>query len=110
MKRFGKVIRLKPECLEAYKAYHTNLWPEVRERLHEHNIHNYSIYYYEGYLFSYFEYTGEDVRKDMALATARAAPHPRVKEWHRIMSEMQEPLESNAPGQWSDMEEVFHLD
>jgi L-rhamnose mutarotase len=107
MKRFGKVIRLKLECLEEYKEYHANLWPEVREVLHAHNIHNYSIYYHDGYLFSYFEHSGEDVKADMA----RAAPHPRVKEWHRIMSAMQEPLQTNAPGVWwADMEEVFHLD
>ena len=106
MKRFGKVIKLKPECLEKYKEYHANLWPEVRERIHAHNIHNYSIYYHEGYLFSYYEYTGDDIKKDFT----RAKGEREVSEWQRIMSEMQEPLESNAPGQWSDMEEVFHLD
>ena len=107
MKRFGQVLRLKPGCLEVYKEYHANLWPEVRDTLHAHNIHNYSIYHHDGYLFSYMEYTGVDIKADMA----RAAPHPRVKEWHRIMSEMQQPLETNAPGVWwADMEEVFHLD
>ena len=107
MKRFGKVIRLKPGCLEEYKEYHANLWPEVRDRLHAHNIHNYSIYYHDGFLFSYFEHIGEDVKQDMK----RAAPDPKVKEWGRIMSAMQEPLETNEPGEWwADMEEVFHLD
>lgn len=107
MKRYGKVIRLKPDCVEQYKEYHANLWPEVRDALHARNIHNYSIYYHDGYLFSYFEYHGEDVKSEMK----RVAPHPKVKEWNRIMREMQQPLETNEPGQWwADMEEVFHLD
>lgn len=107
MKRFGKVIKLKPGCLEEYKKYHANLWPELRERLHERNIHNYSIYHRDGFLFSYFEYTGDDLAADFK----RVAPHPLEQEWQRIMNAMQQPVDSAGPDEWwVDMEEVFHLD
>ncbi len=33
MKRFGEVIRLKPEYLEEYKRYHANPWPGTDEML-----------------------------------------------------------------------------
>ena len=42
-----------------------NPWPEVNEMIKKCNISNYSIYYRNGYLFSCFEYTGDDYEADM---------------------------------------------
>jgi len=107
MRRFGKVIQLKPGCLEEYKKYHANIWPELVEHMHERHMHNYSIYYRDGFLFSYFEYTGDDFEADMK----QVAPHPRGQEWQRIMNAMQQPVDSAGPDEWwVDMEEVFHMD
>ena len=64
MRRYGQVIRVKPEFLEKYKELHANPWPEVNQMIRECNIQNYSIYYRNGYLFSYFEYVGEDFEAD----------------------------------------------
>lgn len=106
MKRYGKVIRVKPEMLEEYKTYHANLWPEVRDALHANNIHNYSIYHRDGYLFSYSEYMGDDLKTDAAKLT----PHPKAKEWNDLMRTMQVPVDSHTESEWwADMEEVFHL-
>ena len=58
--RIGSVIKVKPEMLEQYKALHANPWPSVDSMLKECNIQNYSIYFRDGYLFSYLEYTGEN--------------------------------------------------
>ena len=65
MKRIGQVIKVKPEYLEKYKTLHANPWPEVNEMIKKCNISNYSIYYRNGYLFSCFEYTGDDYEADM---------------------------------------------
>lgn len=107
MKRYGMVIGLDPARLEEYKAYHANAWPEVLETIRRCNIRNYSIFYKDGYLFSYFEYTGDDFEADMA----RMAADPKTQQWWAIMKPMQRPLPTRRQGEWwAEMEEVFHLD
>jgi L-rhamnose mutarotase len=72
VKRYGNVIGLRPEKLKEYKELHADVWPGVLKMIKECNIHNYSIYLGEleegkYYLFSYFEYTGDDFKADMAI-------------------------------------------
>ena len=88
MKRFGMMIRLKPESEEAYKRYHAAVWTEVLDKILECNIRNYSIYFKDGVLFSYFEYHGSDLKSDWS----KMAAHAKTQEW------------------WAEMEELFHLD
>jgi len=107
MKRYGSVIRVRPEVIEEYKRYHAAAWPEVLSMIHKCNIRNYSIYLKDNLLFGYFEYHGKDFDADMA----RMAADAKTKEWWAIMQPMQQPLESRAPGEWwANMEEVFHSD
>ena len=107
MQRFGMVLRLKPEATENYKKYHAAVWPEVLEMIGECNIQNYSIYFKDGYLFSYFEYHGTDFQADMT----RMAAHKKTQEWWAIMEPMQDPLPTREEGEWwASMEEVFHKD
>ena len=107
MKRYGMVIRIRPEKLDEYKTYHAKVWPEVLDMIKQCNIRNYSIYHKDGYLFSYFEYTGDDFDADMA----KMAAHSKTQEWWEITEPMQEPLETRKDGEWwAEMEEVFHLD
>ena len=58
MKRYGSVIGVKPEKLEEYKKLHAAVWPAVLAMISECNIRNYSIYYKDGMLYSYYEYIG----------------------------------------------------
>src|ERR1700678_2535637 len=58
MKRYGSVIKVKPEFLDAYKKYHAAVWPEVLAMIRQCNIRNYSIYLKDDFLFGYFEYHG----------------------------------------------------
>jgi L-rhamnose mutarotase len=107
MHRYGQLIRVKLDKLEEYKAYHANVWPEILAMIHECNIHNYSIYYKDGYLFAYFEYVGNDFAADMA----KMAADPKTQEWWAVMMPMQDPLPTRAEGEWwATMEEVFHTD
>ncbi len=107
MKRYGSVIRVRPEKLEEYKALHRAVWPGVLAKITECNIRNYSIYYKDGYLFSYFEYVGEDYAADMASMAA----DPETQRWWAVCGPCQEPLETRSEGEWwAEMEEVFHVD
>jgi L-rhamnose mutarotase len=65
VKRYGMVIKVKPEKLQEYRKYHTDAWPDVLNMIRRCNIRNYSIYHKDGCLFSYFEYHGEDFQADM---------------------------------------------
>ena len=107
MKRYGQVIKVKPEKLEEYKKLHANAWPGVLKMIKECNITNYSIYYRDGYLFSYYEYVGDDFEADMA----KMAADPTTQEWWKFCKPCQEPLDTIEEGEWwADMEEVFHID
>jgi L-rhamnose mutarotase len=107
MQRYGSVIRLRPEVVETYKAYHAAVWPEVLATIRACHIRNYSIYFKDGWLFSYFEYHGRNFDWDMA----KMAADPKTQEWWAIMKPMQEPLPTRKDGEWwASMEEVFHVD
>ena len=105
--RYGWVIQVKAEKLEEYKRLHANPWPEIDSMLKVCNIQNYSIYYRDGLLFSYLEYTGEDFDADME----KMAADSMTKAWWALTDPCQEPVESAEEGVWwADMEEVYHLD
>ena len=107
MKRFGQIIGVKAESLASYKKYHADVWPEIKSKITDCNIRNYSIFYKDGLLFAYMEYVGDDFEADMQ----KMADDPKTQEWWGIMKPMQQPLETRKEGEWwADMEEVFHLD
>jgi len=110
--RYGSVIGLRAEKLDEYKKLHAAIWPKVAEAIREGHIRNYSIYLRKlpdgnHYLFSYFEYTGNDFEGDMK----RMAADPETKRWWTFTDPCQRPLEDRKPGEWwASMEEVFHQD
>lgn len=112
MERYGMVLGIKPEKIEEYKKLHAAVWPEILDMITECNIRNYSIYLRrlepdKYYLFSYFEYIGDDFEAD----TAKMAADPKTQEWWSVCEPCQIPLENRDQGQWwAPMEEVFHHD
>ncbi len=110
--RYGSVIGVKEESLAKYKELHANPWPAVNEQIKKSNIQNYSIYltqFPDGkyYLFSYFEYTGDDFDVDMA----KMAEDPTTQKWWKETEPCQIPLENRPEGEfWKSMPEVYHLD
>jgi L-rhamnose mutarotase len=107
MQRYGSVIKLRPEKLAEYKEMHANVWPDVLKMIRECNIRNYSIYYKDGFLFSYFEYHGEDFAADMKKMSADA----NTQAWWKLTDPCQQPLETRKEGEWwASMEEFFHID
>ena len=107
MKRYGSVIKLKPEKEEEYRELHANVWPSVLEMIRECNIRNYSIYFKDGWMFSYFEYVGVDFDADMKTMAA----DPNTQAWWKLTDPCQELLETRKEGEWwASMEELFHTD
>ena len=111
LKRIGQVIKLKPEGYAEYMRLHAAVWPEVLETIKRANIRNYSIYHWNGFLFAYMEYVGEDFDADMALI----ADDPRTRDWWSLTDPLQQPVEGDSTGSiegqwWTDMETLFHAD
>ena len=102
--RLGKVIGLRPDKLEDYKALHRG--PGVRDLLRQANLRNFSIYLTQladgrWYEFMYCEYVGDNYAADMAWLAAQ----PRNQAWLAVWDAMQLPL----PGEtsWLTMEGIF---
>lgn len=109
MTRHGSLITLKPEYEERYIILHKHTFPCVLEQIRKSNIQNYTIFlrdFIQGkMLFSYFEYTGEDFKADMA----NMAEDSTTQEWWKLTDPMQEPLETHKEGEWwTSIEEIFH--
>ncbi|MFC6101399.1 L-rhamnose mutarotase [Olivibacter domesticus] len=112
IQRYGSVTGVKPEKLSYYKELHAAIWPDVAKKITECNIQNYSIYLKEidgqFYLFSYFEYVGNNFSTDMQ----KMATDTATQRWWKETDPTQLPLPDAADkGEiWSPMEEVFHQD
>ncbi|MGH9396008.1 MAG: L-rhamnose mutarotase [Terriglobia bacterium] len=107
MKRYGQVLKVRPDKIDEYVRHHAAVWPEVLKTIHDCNIRNYSIFLKDDTLFAYFVYVGDDFEADMA----RMAADPKTQEWWAIMNPMQVPISTRAEGEWwANMKEVFHAD
>ena len=107
MKRFGQVIRVRPEKFDEYRRLHAAVWPDVLSMIHACNIRNYSIYHHDGMLFAYFEYVGNNFEAD----SARMAADPVTQKWWSVCKPCQDPVPTRKPGEWwHTIEEVFHCD
>ena len=105
--RLASVIGIPAENVEEYERLHAAVWPAVLERLRESHMTNYSIYRHGDLLFSYLEYTGDDLDADNAAIAANEA----TREWWAVCEPLQRPLADRAPGEWwKTLPEVFHLD
>lgn len=112
LQRYGSVIGVRAEKIAAYKKLHAAVWPDVLQMIKQCHIQNYSIYLRKlndgnYYLFSYFEYTGDDFAAD----AARMAADPTTQQWWAECKPCQQPLQNiQADEWWAGMEEVFHCD
>jgi L-rhamnose mutarotase len=107
MKRYGMVLKVKPGRLDEYKHLHEKVWEGVLKTITACNIRNYSIYHKDYFLFSYFEYVGDDFEADMK----KMASDPVTQQWWKLCDPCQEPLPTRKEGEWwASMEEVFHCE
>jgi len=107
MTRYAQVIGVRPEMFEEYERLHRAVWPDVLRMIRECNIRNYSIFFRDEVLFSYFEYVGSDYAADMA----KMAADPKTREWWALTDPCQRPVETAEKGEWwAPMRELFHSD
>ncbi len=112
MQRYGSIIGVREEAIEEYKKLHAAVWPDVLDMIARCNITNYSIFLRRmpdgnHYLFSYFEYTGNDFEADCA----RMAADETTRRWWDVCMPCQIPFEDRSEGEWwASAEEVFHCD
>ncbi len=105
MKRIAQVIGVKPECFEEYSRLHQAIPQEVADHIHACNYRNYSIFHWNGMLFSYLEYVGEDFEADQA----KMAAHEPTQRWWDVVGPMQQPVADRKDGEWwAEIDEVFH--
>jgi L-rhamnose mutarotase len=112
VERYGMVTGIKPKKITYYKELHAAVWAGVLKKIKECNIHNYSIYLKEidnkYYLFSYFEYAGNNFEADMK----KMAEDETTQRWWKETAPTQIPLPDAAEKNetWSRMEEVFYAE
>ncbi len=111
IRRYGSVVEIRKEKEQYYRELHANGWNGVMERIKKSNIQNYSIFIHEiegkKYLFSYFEYIGNDFDGDMA----KIASDKETRRWWKETDPCQKPLTATPDGSnWSVMEPVFLLE
>ena len=107
VRRIASVIGIPAENVAKYERLHAAVWPQVLDRLVRSNMHNYSIYRHGNLLFSYLEYTGEDLEADRAAIAA----DPVTQQWWTHTDPLQVPVADRSEGEWwKELPEVFHLD
>jgi len=100
----GSIIRLKPGSEQKYKALHRNTFPGVLKRIHESNITCYTIFLYQGILFSHMVYGGHNMEHDMQLMAQDAV----TKDWWSLTDDLQQPFDGRKQGEWwAVLTEVF---
>jgi L-rhamnose mutarotase len=101
-------LRDDPAAIDAYKAHHRRVWPEVVRSLQRVGIREMEIYLLGRRLVMVVDTDGGDVRRCFA---AHVSSSPRVAEWEELMKGLQQPPAGGHPGEWwALMEPVFRLE
>lgn len=111
VRKFGGVIGLRDDMAVRYRELHANVWPGVLNRLRKSHISNFSIYVTEldgkQYLFSYYEYEGDDYEADMQAISDDS----ETQRWWKETDPCQFKLPNRGDSHnWTQMERVFFMD
>jgi L-rhamnose mutarotase len=100
------LLKVRPERVDEYKKRHAEVWPEMREALHQTGWRNYSLFLRpDGLLVGYLE------AEDFERCRAAMKQHPVNAQWQAEMTPFFESLEGEgADDAMHTLEEVFHLD
>lgn len=104
--RIGFVLKVRAERVEAYKAHHQQVWPEMRAALTAGGWHNYSLFIrQDGLLFGYFE-----TPESLAVAQAKMAETEVNARWQALMAPFFELPDGAKPDELMvELEPIFHL-
>ena len=104
---FGQIGKLKPEKIEEYERLHANVWEEVLKTIKECNIQNYSIFIHDNLVFSYFEYIGENYKKDMIKMENDAI----TQKWWKLTRPCFERFSFSKESEfYHDMKQIFYYE
>ncbi len=100
----GFKMKLFKECEEEYIRRHNELWPEMKDMIHQHGGKNYTIFLDPDThtLFGYIEIEDEELWKKGATTEIN-------QKWWEFMADIMETNPDNSPVS-SDLINVFHLD
>lgn len=105
MRRVCFVLNVRPERVEAYRAEHRAVWPEMRAALAETGWRDYSLFLRaDGLLVGYL------VTEDFAQAKAAMKQLTVNTRWQDHMAPFFEQLGGHADDGMEPLDEVFHLD
>ena len=100
----GFKMKLHEGMEREYARRHNMLWPQMKESIHSHGGHNYSIYLDRetNILFGTIEIESEE-------EWAKQADDPINREWWDFMADIMDTNPDNSPVS-KDLGLVFHLD
>ena len=100
----GFKMKLNDGMAEEYKKRHNQLWPEMKDIIHNHGGKNYSIFLDEetNILFGYIEIENEE-------RWNKAGKTDVNQKWWDFMASIMETNDDNSPVS-KDLELMFHLD
>lgn len=100
----GFKMKLFPGMEEEYEKRHNNLWPEMKEMIHNYEGKNYSIFLDEetSTLFGYIEVEDEE-------KWSESADTEICRKWWDYMADIMETNPDNSPVS-IDLKCLFHLD
>ena len=103
MTRKGFKMFLYPGMAQEYEKRHNELWPEMKDMIHAHGGHNYSIYLdpETNVLYGYLEVEDEEL-------WAKSADTAINRKWWDYMADIMETNEDNSPV-CVDLEPMFYL-
>ncbi|MCP1102223.1 L-rhamnose mutarotase [Aequitasia blattaphilus] len=104
MKRKSFKMKLYDGMAKEYEKRHNELWPEMKEMIHDFGGSNYSIFLDEktNILYGYIELRDEEL-------WAKSADTEICKKWWEYMADIMETNPDNSPVS-EDLDLVFHLD
>ncbi len=92
--------RLRPECIEQYREYHRNVWPELIQAYCRAGIYGISCFLNGRDLLVYMDYDEER----HASCRSELEQNPIQLKWNALMASMADP-----DFQLIEFEEVFHM-
>lgn len=95
------------QLIEAYKAHHQSVWPEIIESIKSAGITDLEIFAVANRLFMIMTVDASFTFEEKA---AMDAANPRVQEWEALMWKYQQALPGAGEGEkWMLMEKIFEL-
>ena len=97
-------MKLYDGMAEEYERRHNLLWPEMKDMIHEHGGHNYSIWLdtETNVLYGYIEIEDEEL-------WAKSADTPINRKWWDYMADIMDTNPDNSPV-CTDLKKVFVLE